>query len=123
MRELHYAVEGKAANLRTFAIDEPGAGGACHEYVIAGPNGHGDSKTLGRINFQNGQIHDFQDKDGPQGVNGIHNEDLLAIIIDRLNGFQNGPYASGENRFAMDHCKDALEALQRRSRRRIVEGK
>jgi hypothetical protein len=30
-------VEGKAANLRTFAMDEPGHGGACHKYEIDGP--------------------------------------------------------------------------------------
>lgn len=37
MRELKYAIEGKAANLRTFAADEPGNGGANHEYHIEGP--------------------------------------------------------------------------------------
>ena len=84
MRELIYGVEGKAANLKTFAIDEPGYGGACHRYYITTaetppPIGSGMSsadlekakamlKAVHDIRFQNGPIN----KDG-NGVNGIQN--------------------------------------------------
>lgn len=83
MRELIYAVEGKAANLKTYAVDEPGHGGACHKYQVVAPGVHfGDKPTTGfvlaDIQFQNGPIN----ADG-NGVNGVQHEDLLAIIIDR----------------------------------------
>ncbi len=118
MRELKYAVPGKVANLRTFALDEPGQGGACHEYQIIGLfEGIGVSKTLGRITFQNGPIN----VDG-NGINGVQNEDLLAIVIDRLEGFQSGKYACQENAIALSQCKAALETLQSRTKARAALG-
>ena len=35
------------------------------------------------------------------GKNGIHNEDLLVIVIDRLRGFQSGPFKCRENAIAI----------------------
>jgi hypothetical protein len=118
MRELQYAVEGKAANLRTLAIDEPGHGGACHKYAIGiGHSNFDGIHPLVTLNFQNGPIN----VDG-NGVNGIQHEDLLAIIIDRLNGFQSGLYACSNNQEALDHLRAALECLQRRTKARIARG-
>lgn len=121
MRELGYAVEGKVANLRTFALDEPGHGGACHDYHItrskAGSNGYSGKDVLGQISFQNGPIN----ADG-NGVNGVQNEDLLAIVIDRLEGFQSGKYACNENDLALRLCRMALDMLQHRTRVRIRRG-
>jgi hypothetical protein len=118
MRELTYAVEGKAANLRTFAIGDVGRGGACRRYhisrEISDPD-HGD--VLAEIQFQDGPI----DADG-NGVNGIQHEDLLAILIDRLEGMQRGAFACDENGFALRHLCTALELLQQRSRDRIARG-
>lgn len=126
MRELKYAVEGKAANLKTFAMDEPGHGGACHHYLIESsefvdsdgedvlPAVHAD------IVFHNGPINE----DG-NGVNGVQHEDLLAIIINRLEGFETGPYACAENAAALQACRYALQLLNARTRERIkrrVEG-
>ena len=122
MRELQYGVEGKAANLRTYAVDDAGHGGACHEYVIKGPIGE-PGKTGGpiaNICFQNGPIN----VDG-NGVNGIQHEDLLAIIIDRLEGFQRGPYKCKENSQSLYHCRMALKEMNDRTLKRIarnVEG-
>ncbi len=122
MRELIYGVEGKCANLRTFATDEPGQGGACHEYAIEfkdGQKAFGETVRVS-ISFQNGPIN----VDG-NGVNGIQHEDLLAIIIDRLEGFQSGKYNCEENARALLHVKAALEILNDRTRARIarnVEG-
>ncbi len=50
------------------------------------------------------------------------NEDLLAIIIDRLQGFQDGPYADPDISVALQHCKDALETMNSRTRWRIDRG-
>ena len=129
MRELNYAVEGKAADLKTFAVDEPGHGGACHDYSICIsnpeplPEGIFTDSPLGqleRITFQNGPIN----VDG-NGVNGIQHEDLLAILIDRLEGFQRGEFRSAYNGNALYHLRKALGELQSRTRERIarnVEG-
>lgn len=129
MRELNYAVKGKVANLRTFVLDEPGHGGACHEYQVVAPgidngekptSGHPEDATLCDIRFQNGPIN----VDG-NGINGVQHEDLLAVIIDRLEGFQSGPYKCEENEQALYYVRNALYVLQSRTRQRIernVEG-
>jgi hypothetical protein len=117
MRQLKYGVEGKAENLHAFAVDEPGHGGACHEYLITDPS---DKIELGHIKFQNGPIN----ADG-NGINGLQIEDLLAICIDRLDAFESGDYSCFENGAALNHCQSALRMLQQRTLDRIrrkVEG-
>lgn len=89
--------------------DEPGAGGACHEYCIAGPT------FSVPINFQNGPIAEA-------GVNGITHEALLAILIDRLEAFQAGPFASTFNADALTHLQGAQEALLSRTKERMARG-
>ncbi len=126
MRELIYAVEGKAANLKTYAMDEPGHGGACHDYSICIadplplPEGVSTDSPLGqleRISFQNGPINE-----AGIGVNGVQHEDLLAIIIDRLEGFQKGKYACFENGLALEHLQMAMRMLNARTAKRIERG-
>lgn len=101
--------------------DEPGAGGACHEYEIRGkvsPLRPG-TVSLSEILFQNGPIAE-------NGVNGCQNEDLLRIVIDRLESFQAGPFPCKANSWALGHCQDALQWLKERTRdrqKRGVEGK
>jgi hypothetical protein len=94
------------------ALDEPGHGGACHAYDIIG----GEAlPTL--IRFQNGPIN----ADG-NGVNGITHEALLAILADRLRGFQAGPYANEYNAKALDMIEGAQAVLQARTRERMARG-
>jgi hypothetical protein len=118
MRELkQHIVEGDSANhqVTVVVMDEPGAGGACHEYQIVTRD---PLYLLGSVSFQNGPIKEF-------GVNGVTHEALLAILIDRLESFQRGPYACGNNAAALSCCKHALDVLQDRTRARIarnVEG-
>ena len=107
--------------------DEPGSGGANHCYVI-GTGTHegidwnrnaslptdlkyGDTAIL----FQNGPIN-------IAGVNGVTHEVLLAILIDRMQGFQRGAYASDDNEQALTHMVYAQEALQRRTKARMLRG-
>lgn len=115
----------QAVQLEIEVIDEPGAGGANHHYAISGFESEGnpsapshfdglDYKEL-HVVFQNGPIKE-------SGVNGITQEVLLAIVIDRLNGFQGGPYASPFNASALDHCRSALRVLQTRTRERLARG-
>lgn len=107
-------------------LDEPGSGGANHDYVVTdydpktNPSNvqYSDSQPHTRILFQNGPIAEV-------GVNGVTHEALLAILCDRLRAFQKGPYASRENAIALTHLEDAQNWLNRRTQermRRNVEG-
>lgn len=115
-----HIVEGDENPQVTITVrDQPGQGGACHEYLIATPHDPEGIRQGSQIHFQNGPI-------GEYGPNGITQEALLAVVIDRLESFQNGPFASPFNATALESCKAALDALQQRTRDRIkrgVEGK
>ncbi len=116
MRKLtDHIVEGDSANHQVSinVLDEPGAGGANHEYNLVWYRG--DVRFEHDINFQNGPIKEV-------GVNGLTQEALLAITIDRLRAFQAGPFSCRENAIALTHCEDALMWLQRRTRTRIARG-
>lgn len=111
----------------TITVDDaPGAGGAQHLYMIEGFDTasndsdpfiarHGSSSKHTTILFQNGPIPE-------KGVNGITQEVLLAIVADRLQAFQAGPYACAENADALSHVMAAQEALLGRTRARMARG-
>lgn len=130
MRQLTaHIVDGDSANhqLTITVWDDPGAGGACHRYVIDGFDSTRNPSMLGHepedekifrelmIVFQNGPIGDV-------GVNGATHEALLAILIDRLQAFQAGPFSCRENAIALTHFEEGLMWLQRRTRARIARG-
>ena len=97
-------------------MDEPGAGGANHEYVICIPSQ--EPRTTGRdihIPFQNGPINEA-------GVNGVTQEALLAIIADRLRSFQGGKFACRENAIALTKIEEAQQWLHSRTRNRMSRG-
>lgn len=98
--------------LTVTVLDEPGQGGACHEYEISHPNMPGT-----RISFQNGPIN----ADG-NGVNGLTHEVLLAIVADRLRSFQKGPYSCKANACALTHIEEAQHWLQQRTLERMRRG-
>jgi len=108
--------------MRVLAIGEPGAGNAHHEYRVVFT--FGDPEMTGSmakktnfasISFQNGPIKEA-------GVNGIHNEDLLYIVADRLAAFQSSQFACKENSEAHWHVRCAIDALERRTARREAAG-
>lgn len=118
-------------------LDQPGPGGANHEYrldVVGGAPTSGGMETT--IRFQNGPI-------GESGFNGLSNEALVAIVIDRMRGFQHqrhgdvtppgvqsgdfdfasrGKYACRENALALTDLESALMWLQKRTRDRLARG-
>ena len=65
--------------------------------------------------FQNGPIPET-------GVNGITQEVLLEIVIDRLRSFQSGPYACRENALALTKLEEAQMWLLQRTRARMDRG-
>ena len=103
-------------------FDEPGSGGAHHDYYIS--NADDENKNVvagefGHIKFQKGPIAE-------NGVNGCFIEDLLAIVKDRLECFQAGDFACVENEMALNDVNQALAHLNMRTkdrRYRNVEGK
>lgn len=118
-----HIVDGDTAHqLSVSVLDAPGAGGAHHHYSITG---YETSENPARLDcpaesgieviFQNGPIKEA-------GVNGVTHEVLLAIVIDRLRSFQNGPYACGPNAIALASCHEAMRQLQKRTRERIARG-
>lgn len=120
MRELtSHKVNGLNESLRIAVLDEPGQGNACHQYQIRNDVKDVDDSVadceMVQIRFQNGPILEA-------GVNGISQEALLAIVEDRLLGFQSGPYACRENAIALTHIQDAMMWLQKRTRDRMARG-
>lgn len=95
------------------ALDEPVNGNACHKYAIDVDPALSAFSGI-TIMFQNGPI-------AYCGINGISNEALLAIIEDRLLGFQAGQHACRENAIALTKIQEAMLWLQKRERMRVVE--
>ena len=92
--------------------DRPADGNACHKYQVVGvPCDEVDDGILAKVNFQKGPVEEV-------GVNGCQNEDLLIIIIDRLEHFQEGQFACEENQQALEATSAALEALRSRTHNR-----
>lgn len=113
-REITCQHPDSSMNLTLEALDGPGDGGASHVYRISHKLKDG-TPSFSRIIFQKGPI-------GEVGVNGVSDESLLAIVRDRLEGFQRGPYACGENGVALDCVSNALKSLHGRTGRRLAAG-
>lgn len=88
---------------------KPTEGGALSIYTITKVV---DGVAVGQLNFQT--VNPNTD-----GINGVTMEDILAICVDRLEGFQAGPFASINNKLALEHIKAALVALDDRTADRI----
>ena len=113
MRELtEHKVNPANDTLSVLVLDDPGQGNACHKYQIC----HENLETV-NIEFQNGPINE----DG-NGVNGLTHEVLLAIVADRLRGFQSGPYSCKANACALTHIEEAQHWLQQRTLERMRRG-
>jgi hypothetical protein len=122
-----HKVNGLNEALQIQVLDDPGQGNACHVYRIYPPELNTFDVTTDPqrgarlicaccdIRFQNGPIKEV-------GVNGISNEALLAIVRDRLEGFQSGPYACDTNAVALEAVVKAMESLHSRTKERVERG-
>ena len=70
-----------------------------------------DGMTLGKVHFQQGAL-------GDEGPNGVLNEDLLLMIIDRVESFQSSKLKCRENENALQHLYEALFWLNQRNNKR-----
>src|SRR5580692_5380015 len=124
MREITtHKLNGVNDKLTIMVIDAPGMGGANHRYEVSGFDGgnnpsvkKGEGTALGAlILFQNGPLQESL-------PNGLTIESLIALCIDRLQGFQGGDYKCRENAIALTHLEDAMHWLQHRTRQRLARG-
>ena len=126
MRQINDHMINPANDKLTIAvIDEVGAGGANHAYRVSGFDlstnksaGNGVVQNCATelvIYFQNGTIPE-------NGVNGLTQEVLLAIVADRLRSFQAGPFACKANACALTHIEEAQHWLQQRTIERMRRG-
>lgn len=95
-------------HLEACRMDRPGPGGACHQYEIFTHEEQGDGQSVCRLHFQEGPVKDA-------GINGVQHEALVAVIIDRLQAFQTGPYSCRENAIAITKLEEALMWLDKRA--------
>ena len=91
---------------------------ANHFYSVETSDTTRPAMILSQVRFQKGPVKE-------NGVNGVMNEDLLAMVIDRLQSFQESPYKCRENAIAITKLEEALLWLGKRTaerNRRGVEG-
>jgi len=123
MRELtDHKLNGLNEALEIRVLDEPGDGGAHHLYEVEWPDCVVDPPGAGHqgghecyIKFQKGPIKEA-------GTNGLSNESLIAIVMDRLRCFQAGAFACSENALALTKLEESLMWLQKRTRDRMARG-
>lgn len=75
----------------------------------------GDNDVLAHIHFQEGPIKEC-------GVNGVNNEDLIAMVIERLRCFQDSEFNCRENEMAKTKLEEALMWLRKRTNARETRG-
>lgn len=74
-----------------------------------------DGNFLAGVNFQEGAIKEY-------GVNGVMNEDLIAMIICRLEHFNQSEFSCRENSMAITKLEEALLWLRKRTMGREQRG-
>ena len=102
----------------TVYFDENFNYNAPHDYCVVGTTrvpGGADVKPLCHIHFQEGPIKEC-------GVNGVCNEDLINMVIDRLEHFQNSEFKCRENALAITALEEALLWLRKRTMGREQRG-
>lgn len=114
MREIHgHEINECNEAIRITADDQnPQNGNASHVYTME----YGNTATISCVlHFQDGPIKEV-------GVNGITQEALLAILIDRLECFQSSKWACDENAMALSDLRSARDVLLERTKKRMARG-
>lgn len=74
-----------------------------------------DNEQIVDIHFQEGPIKEC-------GVNGVCNEDLINMVLCRLQHFQESEFKCVENANAIIYLKSALDELRKRTNKRESRG-
>ncbi len=69
----------------------------------------------GKLVFQHGPIAEV-------GHNGTTIETVISVLINRLEGFQRGPFANDYNQRAIDNLRLAKDSLEQRTKDRQSRG-
>jgi len=88
---------------------------APHNFKVIYPGKDSDYDILAQIHFQEGPIKEC-------GVNGVNNEDLIAMVICRLEHFNNSEFRCRENSMAITKLEEALLWLRKRTMGREQRG-
>ena len=96
-------------------LDEPKLCGANYLYQISVLLENSKSLEVGCLI----KFHEFHDVN--IGVNGITNVALLAIVEDRLKGFQSGEFDCRENAIALTKLQEVIMWLQKNERTMLNE--
>ena len=83
---------------------------APHHFIVESVQHTSDEPIaeLANIHFQEGPIKEC-------GVNGVCNEDLIAMVICRLEHFQKSEFSCRENALAITKLEEALMWLRKRT--------
>ena len=113
-RELndHKELSGLNNELTVTCLDEPMPPSmACHVYQID----VGEKVADTTIHFQKGAVKEY-------GLNGITNEALISIVLDRFKGFQTGKFACEDNAKSIEHLEAVLAIAKSRTAKRTAAG-
>ena len=88
---------------------------APHHFDVCSIGLNGEVTRMIPIDFQEGPIKE-------NGVNGVANEDLIMMVIARLEGFQKSEYACQDNADALEHLYATMDKLNIRTKKRIERG-
>lgn len=113
-----YEVHGADSHITVTADErDPVHGNASHNYTLQWQIEREGKpfEVTQLLQFQHGPINEV-------GVNGITNEILLAIIRDRLEGFQAGNFACTDTAEALKFVQLSLEWLKIRTENRVARG-
>ena len=108
----HEAYPDKPTGQVVSVDDEIGPGGGYHRYFVYGKD---DGNVYIDVRFQKGPVLE-------EGINGIQNEHLMAIVKHRLESFQSGPFSCQENQNALDSVNKALDFMHSRTSDRVDRG-
>lgn len=89
--------------------------GAHYQYDVIFEKKDGGGEVNNCIDFQRGSV-------AVEGLNGIQDEGVLAVLIDRLRHFQAGQFACADNEEALNCLERAHDCMERRKRDRIKRG-
>jgi hypothetical protein len=99
------------------AVDAKDSDGAHHLYQIdvRDPQVKTHSVYRTMLMFQKGGLQDV-------GPNGLTDQALLAIVLDRIRGFQSGPFQSPFNEGIIEKLQGTLDSFKARADERASRG-
>lgn len=98
---------------------DPEAGNASHAYIGTldlSDHDHAEFREVLNVQLQHGPRHE------PDSKPGALDAALIAILLDRYEGFQSGPYRCRENALVITKLEEALHWMQHRTNERARRG-